>query len=178
MLYSSKTRSSNKGRFHRRTPLGFHSGIEDTIGIKLINDGETFEYEPGSLPYPRPEARYTPDFVLPNGIVVESKGYFTPEDRAKHLLLKKTYPDLDVRFVFTRNGGRKPITSRSKTTYGQWCLKNGFQWEEAYIPEEWLREPPNEASLKVLKEHLIRKGVRKRKKKDQSTDRPLLGNAD
>ena len=176
MLRSSKTRRGNK-KFHRRTPLGFHEGIEDIIGTELLNDGETFEYEPGHIKSPQPDSRYTPDFVLPNGIIIESKGYFTPEDRSKHLLIKKTYPDLEIRFVFTRNGGRHKLNKNSKTTWGDWCYKHGFKWTEGHIPEEWLREPTNEASLKVLKEYLIRKGTRKSSKKSESADCPLRGDA-
>lgn len=152
-------------KFHRRTPLGFHSGIEDKAGTKLINDGETFEYEPGHLTYPQPDARYTPDFILPNGIVVESKGYFTPEDRSKHLLIQKTYPDLELRFLFPRYKSRNKLSAKSKTTYADWCKKHGFKFAETYIPEEWLREPPHEKSLQVLKENLHRKGERKKSAK-------------
>lgn len=162
LLSGNITRAS---KFHRRTALGFHSGIEDRIGTKLINDGETFEYEPGHLDYPQPEARYTPDFVLPNGIVVESKGYFTSEDRTKHLLIHKTYPDLELRFLFPRNKSKNKLSAKSKTTYADWCRKYGFKFAETYIPEEWLREPLNEKSLKVLEEHLHRKGVRKKSAK-------------
>lgn len=176
MLRSSKYRRGNV-KFHRRTSLGFHEGIEDTIGLRLLDDGETFEYEPGRLKYPQPDSHYTPDFILPNGIVVESKGYFTPEDRTRHLVIQKAYPDLDLRFVFTSGGGRHALRKGSKTTWGDWCYKHGFKWHEQYIPTEWLREPPNEASLKVLKENLIRKGTRKSSKKGESADCPLCGDS-
>ena len=32
---------------------------------------------------------YTPDFVLPNGVIIETKGRFVAADRRKHLEIKK-----------------------------------------------------------------------------------------
>ena len=37
---------------------------------------------------PATKHKYTPDFVLPNGIIIEAKGIFEREDRQKHLLIK------------------------------------------------------------------------------------------
>ena len=44
---------------------------------------------------------YIPDFVLDNGIIIETKGLFTSEDRRKHIEVQKQHPELDIRFVFT-----------------------------------------------------------------------------
>ena len=75
-----------------------------------------FEYEKDTLPYEwREDKKYTPDFFLPNGVVLEVKGRFMAEDRKKHLFIKSQYPDLDIRFVFD-NPYRK-LYKGGKMTY-------------------------------------------------------------
>ena len=96
-----------------------------------------FKYEEFKIKYEVHETRtYTPDFELPNGIIIESKGRFVPADRKKHLLVKKQHPELDIRFVFSNS--RAKINKGSKTTYGDWCDKNGFQYSDKLIPEGWI----------------------------------------
>lgn len=97
------------------------------------------EYESTTIRYEKPakSSRYTPDFVLPNKIIIESKGRFLTADRQKHLLIKQQHPQLDIRFVFQRSAN--PIAKGSKTTYASWCLKHGFQFADKRIPEEWLK---------------------------------------
>ena len=77
-------------------------------------------------------------FVLPNNITIETKGRFLPKDRRKHLLIKKQYPDMDLRFVF--NNSKAKLSKKSKTTYADWCNKNGFQFADKLIPDEWFNE--------------------------------------
>lgn len=67
---------------------------------------------------------YTPDFLLDNGIIIETKGFFDAEDRRKHIEINKQHPELDIRFVFTSTYSR--IYKGSKTTYGDWCTQQGF----------------------------------------------------
>jgi len=81
---------------------------------------------------------YTPDFVLGNGIIIETKGLFTADDRRKHLAVKEQHPKLDIRFVFTSS--KSKLSKGAKTTYGQWCEKNGIQYSDRIIPEDWLHE--------------------------------------
>lgn len=120
---------------------GFRSGLEEKIAAELKAQGVEAEYESEKIAYLKParNAKYTPDFILPNGIVIESKGRFVVEDRQKHLIIKEQHPDLDIRFVFSSSRSR--ITKASKTTYGMWCEKHGFQYADKSIPEEWLKEP-------------------------------------
>tara|TARA_R110001606_G_scaffold60362_2_gene142301 strand:+ start:1387 stop:1647 length:261 start_codon:yes stop_codon:yes gene_type:complete len=80
---------------------------------------------------------YTPDFELPNGIIIESKGRFVSADRKKHLKVKEQYPKLDIRFVFSNSRGK--INKGSKTTYAMWCDKYGFKYADKEIPEKWLK---------------------------------------
>jgi hypothetical protein len=81
---------------------------------------------------------YTPDFKLPNGIIVETKGRFVTADRQKHLLVKAQHPDLDIRFVFSNSRAR--ISKGSPTSYAMWCDKNGFRYADKFIPQAWLIE--------------------------------------
>ena len=73
--------------------------------------------------------------------IIESKGLFLAEDRAKHLLIKEQHPELEVRFVFSN--ANAPIYPKAKTTHAQWASKNGFKWAHKVIPLEWLRERVN-----------------------------------
>lgn len=129
---------------------GVRSGLERAIKGQLIAAGIEFQYEGLSIPFVQPEKqrRYTPDFILWNGIVVETKGRFLTADRQKHLLIQRQYPDLDLRFVFSRATTR--ISKKSRTTYGLWCEAKGFLYADKTIPEAWLTEPRNVASLYAL----------------------------
>ena len=82
--------------------------------------------------------KYTPDFTLPNGIIVETKGRFTTYDRKKHLLIQKQHPDLDIRFVFSNPNSK--LYKGSKSTYASWCEKNNFIYAKKLIPKEWISE--------------------------------------
>lgn len=107
-------------------------------------------FETHRVPYTIPESthRYTPDFVLPNGIVVESKGIFGPEDRAKHLLVKAQHPDLDIRFIFSRSSAK--LYKGSKTTLAQWAAANGYLCAQGRIPEAWLAQPSNPRAIAAI----------------------------
>lgn len=126
----------------------FKSKSEERINNQLNMVGIKGEelYEILSLPFTQPikKRKYIPDFVLPNGIIIEVKGEFKRADRQKHLDVKNDYPDLDIRFVF--DNSRNKINKGSKTTYADWCLNNDFQYADKYIPEEWLNEPPKETN--------------------------------
>ena len=117
----------------------FRSGLEVKVATKLKESGVEFEYETLKIKYRVDEIRtYTPDFVFPNGLIVETKGYFDSNDRKKHLLIKAQFPELDIRFVF-QNSATK-IRKGSKTSYGDWCQKNGFIYADKEVPKEWLTE--------------------------------------
>lgn len=129
---------------------GYRSGLEDSTARDLDNRGVPHEYEVRFVQYTKPAkpSKYTPDFVLPNGIIVETKGRFVTEDRQKHLLVKAQHPDLDIRFVFSSSKAR--LNKRSPTTYAAWCEKYGFQYADKVIPQAWLDETPNPAAVAAL----------------------------
>jgi len=131
------TRTS-KNRYHGIT-AGFRSGLEEKIAEDLKRRSIDAKYEEVKIKYIKPSkpATYTPDFVLPNGVIVETKGRFVTADRQKHLLIKDQHPDLNIRFLFQNSRAR--ISKTSKTTYADWCRKNGFEFADRVIPEEWLK---------------------------------------
>jgi len=74
--------------------LKFKSDFERRVYDSIFNRGGVCEYEPFSIPYVK-TSKYTPDFVLHNGIIIETKGRFVAQDRSKHLLVRKQYPRYD-----------------------------------------------------------------------------------
>jgi len=117
---------------------GYRSGLEDVISKDLKKRGVDFGYETVKIKWQLIESKtYTPDFILPNGIIIESKGRFVPDDRKKHLKVREQNPDLDIRFVFSNS--RNKIRKGSKTTYAMWCEKNNFLYADKRIPDEWIK---------------------------------------
>ena len=117
---------------------GYRSGFEHKISEQLEELNIDPKYEQTVIKYTVPErqSKYTVDFTLPNGILVETKGRWTTEDRKKHLLVKEQYPELDVRILF--QSPKTKIRKGSKTSYADFCDKHGIQWAEKKIPESWL----------------------------------------
>lgn len=120
---------------------GFRSGLEEKIGKQIEGVGQPVLFETFKLPYfiPLKMHSYMPDFVLANGIIIEGKGIFDSSDRAKHLLIKMQYPELDIRFVFSRL--KAPIGPGAKSNMQDWCDKGGFKCAEKLIPQAWFSEP-------------------------------------
>lgn len=115
--------------------MRFRSGLEEKVADLLSNLGVKYEYESTKVPYIL-QCNYTPDFLLANGVFLETKGHLTEEDRRKMKAVKKANPDLDIRFVFQSPYNK--IYKGSKTTYAQWAEKNGFEWAAYHsIPVEW-----------------------------------------
>lgn len=135
---------SSKSTRQRAIIAGYRSGLEEKVAKQLDSLGIIYEYEPPArkvkYTVPESEHKYTPDFVLGNGIIVETKGRFLADDRKKHLLIKAQHPKLDIRFVFTRSSAS--IGRGSKTTCADWCNKHGFQFAEKEIPLSWIQEFP------------------------------------
>ena len=114
----------------------FKSGLEEKVSDLLCELGVDYEYEGTSFAYTI-QHLYTPDFVLPNGVVLETKGYWRPEDRRKVRQVIEENPDIDLRMVF--QDPYKKISKRSKTTYAKWCSRYGIKWCAFHaIPIDWL----------------------------------------
>jgi hypothetical protein len=114
----------------------FRSGLEKQIGDLLTELGISYEYESTKISYTIPH-NYTPDFVLPNHVILEAKGYWDAADRRKMKAVKEQNPDLDIRMVFQSPYNK--ISKKSKTTYAQWCERHDIPWTTwQEIPMEWL----------------------------------------
>lgn len=132
----------------------YKSNLERINGKFLEQKGIEFYYEPkeGKIEYLLPATKhvYTPDFVIPKQkegfLFVETKGIWDYNDRLKHAWIKKLYPQLDIRFVFTRSLTK--TSKGAKQTYADICegrgrgVFRGLKWQYANkkIPEEWLNE--------------------------------------
>ena len=114
----------------------FRSGLEEQVAKLLEGLGVTYEYESEKVPYTI-QHNYTPDFVLPNYVYLETKGYWSAEDRRKILNVKKSNPEVDLRMVFQAPFNK--INKKSKTTYAKWCEKHDIPWTAYHnIPLDWL----------------------------------------
>ena len=130
----------------------YRSGLERRIAAQLQGAGQPFRYESLPIPFhPKPrKLRYNPDFILPNGIIVEAKGRFTTGNRRKLKNVKHRYPDLDIRLCFSR--ATNTISKKSDTTYSMWCDRYDFPWADGgRIPQAWLDEDPQEDRIRAIK---------------------------
>lgn len=127
----------------RAMAAGYRSGLEEDTAENLTERGISFTYEEDKIKWlDSKERTYTPDFVLENGIIIETKGRFVSADRRKHKEIKKQYPDKDIRFVFSNS--RAKLYKGAKSSYGDWCDTNSFMYSDKVIPEEWTKEKDNE----------------------------------
>ena len=123
-------------RQKRTTTSKYRSKLEERVADLLSNLGVSFDYESTKVPY-QIQFNYSPDFILPSGVMLETKGYWAPEDRRKIKAVKVCNPELDLRMVFQSPYNK--INKGSKTTYASYCEKLGIPWCSYHnIPIEWL----------------------------------------
>ncbi len=123
-------------KLKKRKDSKFRSGLEEQIAKLLDGLGISYEYESEKLSYTISH-HYTPDFVLPNHVYLEAKGYWQPSDRRKVLAVIRDNPGIDLRMVFQSPYNK--ISKKSKTTYAQWCERHDIPWTTwQEIPLEWL----------------------------------------
>lgn len=144
--------SSHRRMTKRQAGLahGYRSGLEEKVSEQLKELGVDFGYESEKIKFIQPAKNrtYTPDFILPNGIIIETKGRFTTQDRMKHLYIKDCNPELDIRFVFSNSNSR--LSKTSNTTYADWCNKYEFRYADKLIPEEWINESNDEPTDRTV----------------------------
>lgn len=116
----------------------YRSKFEAGIAASLEQRSVPFSYEPIVLDYVI-QAKYKPDLILGNGIVVELKGFFSAQDRRKMLCVKEQHPELDIRMCF-QNAKDKISRARKSITYGAWATRHGFKWASGTIPEDWYEQ--------------------------------------
>ena len=114
----------------------YRSGLEENVADLLTELGVSYEYETKKISYVI-QHHYTPDFILPNHVVLECKGYWDAQDRRKIKTIVKDNPDIDLRMVF--QAPYNTISKKSKTTYAMWCEKHAIPWTSYHnIPLDWL----------------------------------------
>ena len=116
--------------------MTFRSGLEQRIADNLTGRNCEYEYELMSVAY-FIEHKYKPDFVLPNGIIIEAKGYFRYKEQRMHRSIKEQHPELDIRFVFSNMNSR---VQGSRLTCANWCKKHNFLCSEKIVPHEWTKD--------------------------------------
>jgi len=63
----------------------YRSGLEKEVAAYLKSEQKEVRYELLKIEWEDLRYRtYTPDFVLDNGIIIETKGIFDSDDRRKH----------------------------------------------------------------------------------------------
>ena len=147
----------NGKSFRAARKYGYRSGLEVKLATYLKEQGVLAEYESMKIEWEDLTYRtYTPDFILPNGIIIETKGIFDSEDRRKHIEIRKQHPELDIRFVFSNSMAK--LYKGSKTRYCNWCDNHDFLWAHRVIPEAWLKEKGRVLKTKrvILKEKVKR----------------------
>lgn len=131
----------------------FRSKFEWLIALDLYERKRTWEYEAVVLDYEqkvykgvcadcgssevKSARKYTPDWLLPNGILVESKGNFTPKNRTLMLDVIEANPDRDIRMLFQADNF---MTRKKVGRYSDWCNKKGIKYAIGRIPDEWFEE--------------------------------------
>ena len=124
----------------KNSHLAFRSKFEEMVHEDMSHREIKAEYEPFKIDYTIPEAykRYTPDFVLENGICIECKGWFPLDARKKMIFVRSSNPHLDIRFVFMDADHR--LQKKSSTTLGEWATKHKFMWARETVPQSWVDE--------------------------------------
>ena len=86
---------------------GYRGSLEHSIVKDLKKRRAKFEYETLKIRWEEIMYRsYTPDFILRNGIIIEAKGRFLPRERVRAIAIKKQFPYLDIRFVFSNSNAK------------------------------------------------------------------------
>jgi len=119
----------------------FRSKSEERLANMLDAMEIPYEYEPPNKKVSyrvERDAKYLPDFIVGNDIILEVKGYLTSSDRAKYLRIQRCNVFLDLRFVFDRP--QNTLNKKSKTTYAQWADSHGFLWYDKHTIGKLLEE--------------------------------------
>jgi len=136
--------------------MSYRSGYEDKVAAYLDSLGIKYEYESYSFGYTSKvrtgvcgncgssnivkERWYTPDFFLPNGIIIEAKGYFKPTHRKTILDAINGDNELTVDnlyLLFQRNNKY----GRADKRYSDWCEQHSINYAislNGEVPKEWI----------------------------------------
>lgn len=120
---------------------GFKSTFEDTVFNSCKSLNIPISYENEEFTWVQHHI-YTADATLRTKsgkvVVLETKGYLDADDRAKMRHVGAQHPDIYIVFWFQRPQNR--ITPKSKTTYKDWALKNGFYCISSAVELKYILE--------------------------------------
>jgi hypothetical protein len=125
----------------KKSPPNFRSKFEESIYEAAKRSRKSLEHEPHYIPY-HIKGSYLPDFIMPNGIYIEAKGYLDAASCRKMKAVKACNPDLDIRFILQNANGKR--NKRAKLKNWEWCERHGFPWAEGTIPLSWWKESSRE----------------------------------
>ena len=103
----------------------YKSKLESHFAELLLKNGKTAAYEARRFEFVR-VAHYLPDWEVSPTLYIETKGYFSPRNRGDLLSFREQHPEVEIFLVFSQPNNR--LTSKSKTTYSEWCERHGFRW--------------------------------------------------
>ena len=117
----------------------YRSGFEESFAFELKRRRLKAEYEADRIPFvTSPQKRsYTPDWKIRDGVYIETKGRFSSADRKKALWVRECNHNITVYFLFQR--GHNTLSKQSKTTYLDWCKKNGFEAADYKDYKTWMK---------------------------------------
>ena len=116
---------------------GFRSKFEFDFSKRLQALKLKAEYEKEKLDYIQPEKyrKYLPDWKIATDKYIETKGIFSASDRQKILYVMRANPSITIYILFQNSKVR--LSKISKTTYGEWCTKNGIIWADIKDEKKW-----------------------------------------
>lgn len=133
----------------------YRSKFEQKIGDYLTSCHVPFKYEEVTVAYQKEikgecnvcgssdvcgSAKYTPDFLLPNGIFIEAKGKFTSSDRTKLLAVLRSNNQItrdNFRILFMYDNW---LTKRKVKRYTDWCAQHNIECAVGHeVPEAWTK---------------------------------------
>ena len=116
---------------------GYRSKFEYTFAKRLEELKLKARYESEKIHFIQPEKKrtYIPDWTIRRNVYVETKGRFTAADRQKILWVRQQNPKTTVYMLFQNS--KVTLSKVSKTTYADWCDKNGIIWADIKDEDRW-----------------------------------------
>ena len=112
----------------------FRCQLEADVAASLKELGHEYGYEATKLDYVT-HHKYIADFTI-GDVLIEVKGFWPAEQRAKIRLLIKCNPGIKL-FVALRNPNTK-VNKNSRLTYADWCRRYSIPWCPIPIEKEFL----------------------------------------
>lgn len=115
----------------------YRSGAEASVARNLTERGRVFEYEAETVVYTTSHFTRV-DWRIPTAsggrILVESKGWFPPGDRAKVAAVVESNPDLDYRLLILAT------SAKHRAECVAWAKKHRIKYAVGVIPDAWYEE--------------------------------------